>query len=391
MRRTTINPGKMFDVSEDESAPPWTGSSDVLLHIGVHKTGTTALQGAFASARRELRRQGVVYPGDQVSHYFASLAALGKRRGWAQGGEHFDRRLWDELAEEVRSSSGRVVISSEALCEAGDAAARQVVEDLGGPRVRVVVTLRSLEKLLPSTWQQYVKAGKSLAFDSWLEAVMVGPGTKAKVTPSFWKRNDHARLVERWSRIVGPQRVCVVVVDPRDGEALFRSFESLIGLRHGTLRPDPHLPSNRSLSWPEVELIRSLNSTIENTIDWSVYNRFVRQGGTLDLVERRRAGKEEPALTLPAWAVERSREIGQAAVESIRRSGVHVEGDLAYLVPDDVPTRHPPEPVTSVPVDAVVATVNGIVAQEVGRNRRLIDRARRTIAAAKRRGVRRRR
>jgi hypothetical protein len=34
-----------------------------LLHIGPHKTGSTAVQGAFHLARERLAAQGVVYPG----------------------------------------------------------------------------------------------------------------------------------------------------------------------------------------------------------------------------------------------------------------------------------------------------------------------------------------
>ena len=35
----------------------------VLLHIGPHKTGTTAVQSALASARPRLKTAGVLYPG----------------------------------------------------------------------------------------------------------------------------------------------------------------------------------------------------------------------------------------------------------------------------------------------------------------------------------------
>jgi hypothetical protein len=45
----------------------------VLVHVGFHKTGTTALQSAFASTRPELLAAGVLYPGELRSHHRAAL------------------------------------------------------------------------------------------------------------------------------------------------------------------------------------------------------------------------------------------------------------------------------------------------------------------------------
>ena len=50
-------------------------------------------------------------------------------------------------------------LSSEFFAEADDATARRVIADLGGARVHVVVTLRSLTRILPSQWQQYLQNG----------------------------------------------------------------------------------------------------------------------------------------------------------------------------------------------------------------------------------------
>ena len=46
----------------------------VLLHIGVHKTGTTAIQAALADAREELASLGVRYPGKLQAQHRAAQA-----------------------------------------------------------------------------------------------------------------------------------------------------------------------------------------------------------------------------------------------------------------------------------------------------------------------------
>ena len=51
-----------------------------LLHIGPHKTGTTAIQGAFDLARARLAAHGVVYAGAERQPLLAALAVTGQPR-----------------------------------------------------------------------------------------------------------------------------------------------------------------------------------------------------------------------------------------------------------------------------------------------------------------------
>ena len=40
----------------------------VIIHVGGPKTGTTALQIALSENRKDLRSQGILYPGDKWHH-----------------------------------------------------------------------------------------------------------------------------------------------------------------------------------------------------------------------------------------------------------------------------------------------------------------------------------
>ena len=226
------------------------------------------------------------------------------------------------------------MLSSEVFCEASEESARRIIDDLGGDRVRVAITLRPLEQLMPSTWQQYVKTGFSLPYDEWLTDILKGPDGASK-TPTFWMRNDHGRLVRRWVDVVGAERVAVLVVDSSRPLGLYESFDAMIGLPSGTLTKDDSAPSNRSLSASEVEVIRRLNVEVHNTMDFSVYHRLIRRGGILHLVENRRPSAGEPRLTTPGWAVARAREFSGEAVDQIRSSGVVVFGDAGRTRPGD--------------------------------------------------------
>ncbi|HXZ71298.1 MAG TPA: hypothetical protein VEH31_10595, partial [Streptosporangiaceae bacterium] len=112
-----------------------------LLHIGPHKTGTTAVQDAFHIARERLPAYGVVYPGEGRQPLQAVLAVTGQPALLGEpppGMAHWARLVRDVCA----ADSQRVVVSSEFFAGADDNAARRVLADLGGPRVHVVVTLR---------------------------------------------------------------------------------------------------------------------------------------------------------------------------------------------------------------------------------------------------------
>ena len=107
---------------------PAIAPNGLLLHIGVHKTGTTAIQAALADARTDLAANGVRYPGKLQAHHRAALAVLGRPWGWnARGGAVLDTEHFDKLAKRANAYSGRVVISSEFFCEADEETARTVV------------------------------------------------------------------------------------------------------------------------------------------------------------------------------------------------------------------------------------------------------------------------
>lgn len=184
---------------------PTISSDGVLLHVGVHKTGTTAIQAALADARADLLERQIRYPGKLQAQHRAALALLGRPWGWnSRGGSVMDRRHFDALVRRTNKHNGRVVISSEFFCEAPEDKAIEAIEALGGPdKVTVVVTLRNLGKLLPSSWQQYLKYGLTTAYEKWLEDVFANPGASkisppsgvAMTTVMFWR--DGRRLSAR--------------------------------------------------------------------------------------------------------------------------------------------------------------------------------------------------
>ncbi len=227
-----------------------------LVHIGPPKTGTTSLQGAFHVARAETDAQGVHYAG-AARHSGSAVLAVTGRPSFFKDGESPSIARWNRLLREIRKASEpRVVLSSEFFADAEPEAIRRVIDDLDPARVHVVVTLRPLARILPSQWQQYVQSGMRVGFDDWLDAMMRAPA--GKLTPTFWRRHRHDRLIARWAEVVGPDRMTVIALDDRDHGMVLRVFEQLTGLREGTLVAPPDLV-NRSMTMPEIEAVRAFN------------------------------------------------------------------------------------------------------------------------------------
>ncbi|MGV9452901.1 hypothetical protein [Streptomyces sp. NPDC003635] len=315
-----------------------------LLHIGPHKTGTTSIQGALFAARDVMAGHGVDFPGTSRHPMSAALAVCA--RPGMLGNSKPTERHWETLVDQVAATGRRTsVISSEFFADApDDETIARIVEDLGGDRVHVLVTLRPLAKIMPSQWQQYVQNGLRMGYESWLEHMLRKPPYE-KPNPSFWRRHRHDRLVERWVRVVGAERVTVVVVDDRDRGGLMRTFEALLGLPENLLQEVPDT-ANRSLTLAETEMLRNLNVEFRgNELPEELYSQLVRYGAIMHMKNACAPGPDDVKISTPRWAAEAAAGIGAEMAGRIGATGVRVLGDPALLsaVPQPVdPARDRP-------------------------------------------------
>jgi hypothetical protein len=301
----------------------------VLLHVGPHKTGTTAIQGALFRARPQLLEHGVLHAG-RKRHPMQAVRAL---RGLPPpvGFRAATAADWQGLVDQVVDARDlRVVVSSEHFADLDVETAERAVRELGGPRVHVVVTLRPLRKVLPSMWQEWVKYQSTTSYDSLLDALLRKPPSDWQ-TRTFWLRHRHDELVERWASVVGPENVTVIVLDETDRGFLLRRFEELLGLPTGMLVAEPGT-ENRSMTLGEIELMRQINIEFgRRGWSWWLHRKVVRRGLGQRMQSNRVPEADEPRITTPQWALDLAAEIGSAAAENICASGARVVGDIATL------------------------------------------------------------
>lgn len=227
---------------------------ELFVHIGPHKTGTTSIQEALHRARRELRAFGIAYLHDEgrvnLNVGTSELIRLVRAGKIAATGTRAPRRM----AAVLRSANqDRMVISAEHLSSLRDdelaAFANALLQSKPTHRVRVIITLRRIDKMIPSLWQQSVRGRVMPSLGEWTKEILTDPNHK----DAF--RVDHIGLISRWAGHFGASAVTVIVADDEKPRGLYDAFERTLGLPSGTLVEGRI--ANRSLNFQQAELIRA--------------------------------------------------------------------------------------------------------------------------------------
>ena len=164
----------------------------VVIHVGTHKTGTTAIQASLANARSTLLDRGVLYPeagrGRHPGHvHLAWQARNDSRQDPVAGGT-------EEVVNETREFSPRTVLlsSEEFLVESMRTSswAAQLAERLGDLVMHVIGYVRPQWEYMESIYVQSVKGGAvTETFDDFV------------VRNLDHRRFDYPRLFSPWADV----------------------------------------------------------------------------------------------------------------------------------------------------------------------------------------------
>jgi hypothetical protein len=311
----------------------------VVLHVGLPKTGTTFLQGVLAEHRDRLRAAGALYPFIGPAGMFrGAVEVRGSHEKFGLAAEEV-AGTWRALCERAHGFDGTTVISHEVLAGATLDQVRAALEPLGGLPVDVVVTARDLGRQATAHWQEEVKLGDTWSFAD-LERRQLradtgpdeGPDAGGR-RPHFWHAQDFADALRRWSSVLPPERVHLVVC-PAPGAPpgeLWRRFAEAAGL-DGDLVPDDELgtdAANRSLGTLQVALLRAVNAELAGRLDPRTYNRVVKKG----YAERVLAAEPGSRPRTPYALGEVLEPATRAWLADVGGRGHPVHGDPAELLP----------------------------------------------------------
>ena len=208
----------------------------VILHAGMHKTGTTSFQRWLRSNAAQLRGQGVaVFPLDP--RVIASTPKLFDPDG-----------LRLDVAAAERDGAHTAVFSHETLCQLYPRGLARLLDVFGGRDTRYVLTLRHWSTFWPSRWAQNAKRRDAQPFGEYRRALLAEPD--GKLDAQIWLPLDRARAA-------GFSDVRAVPYDS-DPHAMLAALARACGC------PQPassvRMPANRSGGALAADRIRMFNS-----------------------------------------------------------------------------------------------------------------------------------
>ena len=170
--------------------------TDLTIHIGMNKTGTTALQKALFHNRSALEIAGLLYPKTGLGsrsagrglHYRLSEAF----RAGTNAGPELVRAL---LSEIDASNSSRAIISSEFFVELRDLG--PLARSLKGRNVRVLVYLRRHDHWVSSLFSQAVKSQPNPPWGPSVDAFI------RHIRRNIGHYYAYSRLLNRWAKAFG--------------------------------------------------------------------------------------------------------------------------------------------------------------------------------------------
>ena len=295
--------------------------SDVYLHVGPVKTGSSYLQSIMWNSRDALREQGILLPithpnefflaaNDMQDDQFVLVETPGSEGAWAR------------VAARATSWPGRALITCELLGFSEQDHVQRIATSLAPATLHLIVMARCRADVLPSIYQEKIKmVDPDQSWEDFLRAYRASHGA--------WRLSPGA-ILGRWLPHVDRQRVHVLTVPHHRADSLLlHRFAEVLGIDDSRLvTAGAH--ANASLDAIDVELLRRVTARTAGQLDRRA-QRCLINDGLLPVLR----GLDRPRrpFRLPASFQLLMTEAAARDIEAISATGCHVHGDLDELLP----------------------------------------------------------
>lgn len=245
----------------------------IILHIGVYKTGTTAVQRFLTRHRAALAERGVLYPESftkfDAHHPLAWSLGLGHRD--KDPSVRADEVVRAILQEADSAGADTVILSSEEFLNLEAAERLPKLKRLfDGHAVEILIYLRRQDSLLLSTYGQHVRM-YSIRFSGTVSDFLLKHS-------NFLIRYNYWQTLQHWAKVFGSDAMRIRLYDQArfpEGNIVEDFADTLgIGLDGCDVRKVSGI--NRNLSDLGLEVLRRLNAM---PLDEATHHRLI---GLLD-------------------------------------------------------------------------------------------------------------
>lgn len=237
----------------------------MIIHAGVHRTGTSYLQSVLDINRKNLRQLGILYPKfDRSPNHNCFAKDINEKKD--------NIMEWVNLIlNEMGSDTDTVIISAENLCESQSydwLLAMQMFFD-----VELVIYLRRQDSWLESWYNQNIKWPWNNKFKS-----CTGDFFFNHRNDFHWL--DYAKLLGDFSNVLGPDKIYIGVVENSgitDTTADFSNKYKLNLIMTASQK-------NESLTYAQIQILRHLDIILLD-MDWVAKAKIISVLQNLEIEE----------------------------------------------------------------------------------------------------------
>lgn len=359
----------------------------LIVHIGPRKTGTTYLQRVLQQLAPALKEQGVLYPtdyrGEDDYNHVGAVSDLTHNEESKESNRWTgkDGSGWSGLASAIAAWDGTAIVSAEMIGGLRPAAAQRMLDGLSASTVDVVITMRDLGRILPSSWQQHVRNTHTQNYRRYLERRARERGDlppermqaewDTERHQTFWRSYAYGALVRRWQHLVGTEHVSIVTLPPSGSPShlLWDRFRAALDVP-ALPETAPRLPAfiaNIGSTRAEAVFLHALNVEAKRR-GWNRKTANELQQHLLASGFLERPDRGGPLL-LPRSYLSRVRGWVAADIDDMATTGVAVHGDVEDLRVLDSSASHGRVPSDQIAAAGAFATAHAMAreAEEIRR------------------------
>lgn len=244
------------------------------LHVGIGKTGSSALQSFLAKNRERLYEDGIWYP--ELNAGMKVEEKLKLFNGNADFLVHFKvyyedmreeiRQLFEDTCKKLQNSDSNkdILLSREMTLEEAKMVCKNFVAQ--GFDVKVIVYLRRQDLWGESSWNQNVKSRSYT-------------GSCFDFVQTSEQQLDYYNRLKEIAAVVGKNNVIISIYEPRkDSEDIFTTFLGMLGIHNVENYQKDTYQVNPSLSANYVEIKRIFNSIPNSTVFMDSFPEILEAG-----------------------------------------------------------------------------------------------------------------